>query len=272
MRKLIIVLLLPFFFGTCFADTLTVYPDAGSGTGYVDGSVVRNLGDAGATSWGTIRAAVGINPYATNTEDRCFAYKSGVNGNYTDLERGILNFNTSSIASGATVSAATMSLRGTAKSDVLTTGGIIVLSFAGNSFNFVDTANFKEIYDTYPSYEAYMSYSSFITTGYNDFPFNNPTTAIKKGNGTKIGVVLYYDYSGTTPSGANGSSSVYYWYSADTTGTSSDPKLVVTYVNPVLDGGIIGQTPQNMYSLNMFYTYTIHIIASIFNTNAYAQQ
>ena len=207
------------------ALTLTAYPNPNTETTSVDGVVTYTYT---STNWATSHDALsGTSASDTNATLFLQLYRNG--GGLYYLERAFTLFDTSSLTSGATISAATYSISenngGAADADSLSVG-IVQTSPASN------TAIVSADYDqcgavTAPTEGATRkTLASLSTFAYNDFALNATGISwISKTDITKLGFRLSRDMDNTAPSGANGDT----FDSADASGTTADPKLVVTY-------------------------------------------
>ena len=81
------------------------------------------------------------------------------------------------------------------------------------------------------AFSTSISYANWSTTGYNDFTLNGSGLA----NIAKIGISKFcaknknYDVDGIAPTWSSNQGAAVNGYLADDTGTTRDPKLVVTY-------------------------------------------
>lgn len=220
--------------------TLTVYPDAGSGSTTVDGEVQRTaaggVGGAGE-SYTNIRTGAGTaTTSVSDTVINAILLLAGtVLNQYSENHRSIYTFDTSGLGASSSISSATFSVAGYNKDDALgaTPSLAAVLATPASNNNLVD-ADYSQVSTT--EIASRIAYASIATnTGggtYNDFALNATGLAnISKTGITKFGLREgKYDIDAGTPPWAtlqprysmNG-------FYADQSGTSSDPKLVVTY-------------------------------------------
>lgn len=185
-------------------DTLTAYSTT------ADGRV-----DTGAiASWASARAATTGTATSNDTNSQFAMRATQAGGNYL-IGRSFFYFDTSSISTG-TVSAATFSLRG------ITAGNSAVSVQNGTQ---ADTLASGDM-DSFDG-SSYGNTTSWSTSGYNDITLS----ATGYGNINKTGTTKYcareytYDYLNSTPTIIYNNGC----YFADNTGTTNDPKLVVTY-------------------------------------------
>lgn len=217
-------------------DTLTVYPDAHTETNTVDGWVRQNYADGAAPDWATIRAAAGVDAGDSATSGNIVEFQHNSTGvNWVNLTRSIFLFDTSSLGAGATISAAVMSIASLQRSNSAGTPDINIYSsnpasntaLVGGDFDSLGTTKFCDTAITYANWTPVDTY--------HDWTFNaDGRAAISKTSITKLGAKDYtHDASNSDPgSGGAYSDSYLVGYFADYTGTTYDPKLVVTYTVP----------------------------------------
>lgn len=220
--------------------TLTVYPDASGGSTTMSeangrGSVTEN--------WATIRAGAGTFAFDffSSMDAAGFTF-AGSAGNVSELQRSIYTYDTSPLTSGASISATVLSLYGVAKND----GGtpvapdIDIYTATPASDSTPTNSDYGQIGTTSQTGSP-IAYSSWSTSGYNDFTLNSTG----RGNVSKTGISKFgarnanYDVSGTTPTWSNGSQHRFQCSGSDQSGTSQDPKLVVTYTVSVASANFL---------------------------------
>jgi hypothetical protein len=220
-------------------NTLTTYPDADPETTTVDGMVAQEYALGAGVVWSTIRAGAGT--YAEDSvADNSVVYirpDSGTN-KWREIDRGIHLFDTSSLTVWSAISAAVMSLWGTSKADDLSISpDVDIYVSAPASTTALATGDFDSLGSTSQTGSP-ITYTNWGIAGYNDFTFN----ATGRGNISKTGISKFgtrnanYDVSGTAPAwsySAGTYRSKMQAYFADQTGTTNDPKLVVTYTTNV---------------------------------------
>ena len=214
----------------CGFDTLTVYPESGSGGTNVSCSGFVQIYEAApGTTWTLLRAkSTGLN---SATSQMIIGITTTGSTNWQRLFRGLSSFDTSDLTSNAAVSAAVLSLYGASKADNcnispkinicsvdMSDTGEIALTDVGKTGN--------------TSFSSDITYANISLSDYNTFSLNASGIATI----SKTGVSQFsikeaaYDITGTEPThpGASLQSDIRF-YSADETGTTKDPKLVVTY-------------------------------------------
>ena len=210
--------------------TLTVFPDADPEVSTVDGHVERT--NASGESWATIIAGAGTLANSVETSGsyiKIVSYPSA--DNWQTLRRSILLFDTSGLTSSATISAAVLSIYGLSKQDA---AGIIpnvdIYTSTPASNTDLVAADYGQTGATSQTGSP-ITYDNWSIVGYNDFTLNS----IGRGNVSLTGVSKFsvrnanYDVAGVSPTWADPIDSRLVGYRADQSGTTNDPKLVVTY-------------------------------------------
>lgn len=212
--------------------TLTVYPTAGVG-GTTGDAWFDNFNDAGTPTWAQMRAGTNAVLEVDNTSANTSIVEFG--GNATTWRRIIrsgFTFDTSALGAGATITSATFSIYGTAKVDNLTiTPNVNIYGWTPSvDYNFPASDFAIANWGSTAFCDTAITYTGWSTAGYNDFALNAAGLAAISLTGiTKIACRnVNYDITGTEPSLAANSSSLSGYYS-DQTGTTNDPKLVITY-------------------------------------------
>lgn len=217
-----------------FTDaTLTVYPDANPETNTVDGTVYRDATTAGQ-SWSNLRSGAGTAAVDNDSGDGCATGVATLtehqnNGTYRYIFRGITLFDTSTITATDTINAATLSFWGACKLYPSGTFSHDIYS-ANPSSNTALAASDYGTTGTTSLSESPISSSNYSTSAYNDFTLNSTgLNSITKGGISKFSFKWTQD-SGDTDPGVTATDQVYTVnYAAEHAGTTSDPKLFVTY-------------------------------------------
>ena len=227
-------------------STLTVYPIAGT-TGAVDSNMYVEH-----ATYSTAHDAADADA-EDSTDPELLGMNSDVGATYF-IRRGGMLFDTSALGSGATISAAVLSLyynsdkanadAGQAEPHIVDFNPASLTDIVVGDWDQFGTTSF-----------ATVAYSGISTAQYYNFTLDsNGIANISKTGTSAFGIRSAGDINNSTPTGGNRVS----WMSADTAGTSNDPKLVITYT------AVVG--PANLKTYN---TNTVANIKSI-NTNLIA--
>lgn len=219
-------------------DTLTAYPQASGGGSNVttDGYALQFYSNAGAQSWATIKAAAG-NDFDYTSSNAFPIYAKATNGGpantYTQLNRSIYTFNTAALTSSASISSSVFSIYGTDRSNALFSPTLNAYSASPAANNIIAAGDYDSFGTTAYS-DSGIAYASWSTAGYNNLTFNaTGIGAISKTGVSIVGVrEQTYDAGSSTPTFTGNAVAYLDGYFADFTGTTSDPKLVVTYSLP----------------------------------------
>jgi hypothetical protein len=198
-------------------DTLTVYPAAGANSP-VDGMIYYEN-----ASYTTCHDAA-TGDAADVTDIEIIGMNSDVGATYF-IRRIISCFDTSPLTSGATISAAVLSLyynsdKATANT---TQADQQIVAATPAATNNLAASDYSQLGTTVFATQAV---SGISVAQYYDFTLDaNGIANISKTGISKFGVRARGDIESSTPSAGNYVS----WKSSDNAGTSTDPKLVVTY-------------------------------------------
>ncbi|MFA5838848.1 MAG: hypothetical protein WC849_02830 [Candidatus Paceibacterota bacterium] len=208
-----------------YATIGTFYPDADPETSTVDGYVVRNVVDE---PFSTIRDSAGkvADSSATNTQIRLLA--SATSDQFNLLGRSYALFNTSTISANGVISSAIFSgyysdkLNGLGSTDLH-----LAASTPASNTNLV-IADYQNISRT--SFGS-ITYANFLAAQYNDITLNAAGIAnISKTGISKFSLQTSWDITNSFGGIWASSGDTYFFITtADTAGTSQDPKLTVTY-------------------------------------------
>ena len=180
----------------------------------------------------TIRAGAGNEFAGSDTFGALSMLNSAItSGYFSHFRRGIMLFDTSSIGSNNIITSAIISTYGFSKPNSLGDTNITIVSSTPTSNTSLQNSDFSQLGT---SSFASITYANFSTTGYNDFTLDSSgITNINKTGISKFGGRLEWDVSGTYEGNyTTNVSTGFYIYFAEQTGTSQDPKLVVTYTLP----------------------------------------
>ena len=230
------------FVKRAFADTSTFYPDPDPETSTVDGTAIRGVG--AGESFSAIRSSVGTsNIDNTSTGAVVDISASADSGNpWDNMRRGIFGFDTSPVPDTASISSATFSIDGTARSNFYSQS-VVVDRKVPTTAN--DIANGDYDVSGWGGIEQAsnrITIASWSTTAYNDFTLNSTGIGnISKTGISWFGLRLSGDFDNSEPSPwqsvANATASGNF---AERTDTTQDPKLVMVYTVPS-SGSIFNQ-------------------------------
>ena len=202
--------------------TLTVYPS-------LDGRIYN---DESTGSWANCRAGTGGILGVGTTSATDAAIQGERNTNY-NLSRCAYLFDTSALTAAATISAATFSVysaAGGSNTETVNPANLTICASSPASNTSLATSDFNNFGTTKLS-DTVLSLTTFNTTQqYYDFALNaSGLSAISKTSITKLAIRSENDYSDSTAPGGNPKRSYGLAYFSEQTGTSNDPKLVITY-------------------------------------------
>lgn len=216
--------------GSVGNTTSTFYPNADPETTSVDGYAGRNV--PGGEVWATIRAGAGT---VNNSDDPNM--RISIDGHNTDtdkwtlMQRMIILFDTSAIPDTDPINTATLSLVGTKSDNLSITPDINIYTSTPGSNTTVAGSDYSQIGTTAQSDTA-ITYANWNESAYNDFVLN----ATGRGNVSKTSISKFgarnanYDVAGVAPTWTGGvTASGFNVTTAEATGTTEDPKLVVDH-------------------------------------------
>ena len=210
-------------------DTLTVYPDAGSDATTVDGYVKRGPVNE---DFATIRGGTGMDAGSSIAMEYPAGLFSSDSTNYfAHLWRSIFTFDTSSITATPPITNGVFSVYANNYATSLGNDTNCITQVTPASNSSLSSSDYQNAFGT-TEYSA--SRISLNATGYRSLTLNSAgLSAISPTGITKIGLRGGWDFDGTFGgSWASSTRSCLTISYADTTGTTQDPKLVVTYTVP----------------------------------------
>lgn len=218
--------------------TTDFFPDPNPETTSVDGYAARFLGVGSGEAWSSIRTNAGNLSADSSTDDYYVEIGSDSGSpNWRILWRAIFLFDTSSLDNAAVISAATLGLRGTFKSDdCAITPNLNIYDATPASNTAIANGDYNQTGGSSPTALATaISYASYSTSGYNTFTLNaSGIAAISLTGVSKFSARnANYDAAASAPTHpGSAQTSILQGNFADNSGTSSDPKLSVTYTVP----------------------------------------
>lgn len=212
-------------------STLTVYPDANPESTSVDGTVGRHSVDE---TFSTIRNGAGTLNTPSSDQRGPIILASSTLNQYAYVERLVLLFDTSPLGASAVISAATLSIYAAGKSNNLGADNVeIVTSDPASNTNLTGSTDYPIANWGTTSLATGIALSAISTGAYNDFALNASGLAVISLTAiSKFGSRLGKDISGAAPTWLAGQRNELVAALAETAGTSSDPKLVITYTTP----------------------------------------
>lgn len=210
----------------------TFYPDANPESTTFDGWASRSS----SSTWASLISSAGNNSNDSQSQSSAIEIQASSSGSlWFALLRSIYLFDTSSISDSADLITATLSLRGVSKFQPIGSIDPDINIYSSNPSNNTSVSNSDYSTLGTTAFSSAITYAGFSTSGYNDFLLNtNGLGNINLSGISKFGARnASYDVSGTTPPWvANATSSLSINY-ADFSGTTRDPKLVISYIAPV---------------------------------------
>jgi hypothetical protein len=230
--------------------TLTFYSKATAEDGYAFTS-------SAATSFATLRA--GGQPTGDDDNDvfmyYAFLTSQASSNTFSDLARGVVMFDTSSIGASATITSATLSVRGSGKVNTLglsaADGALSLVAVSPSSTTGLTGADFNT-FGTTRLTDTDLSYSSFSTSGFNVFTLNAAGLAnINKTGVSKFGFRFAVDTDNGTPNWVAERQAYFSGRTNEYAGDSSAPVLTITFeyglsaqtnnANPYADGKLMSK-------------------------------
>lgn len=205
-------------------DTLTAYPDPDPETSTVDGFTLRNTGAGTNESLNTIRSGLGSYAYsATNPDFILDMIGDSGNNTFKRLSRAVYLFLTN-IGSGSTISEAIITIKGLGTQSGLGSENMVICSSSPASNTNLSTTDYSNFGST--------SFCSIAYTGTTwNFSLNTDgINNIDKSGVSKFGLRGSWDFNNNyTGTWASDARNYVYGYYSEATGTTNDPKIVITY-------------------------------------------
>lgn len=210
-------------------DTLTVYPDPYPFTTTLYATVGRIAVDE---TWSTIIAGVGNTMTFDIAVDINTTRASTTTNQFDVLDRFEMLYDTSSLTPSASINSAILSIYGTSPGinpRTLGTPPIHICKSNPSLNTVVDPSDFQRFIDN-TSY-ANITVANWINGAYENFVLNTQGLLnISKNSISKFGMRSEWDITGSfTGVWSSGAEVTWHFSTPNQTGTSEDPKLVITY-------------------------------------------
>lgn len=211
-------------------STLTQYPGSNGSLNPVDGDCGRGVGGVVDENFSTIVAGAGDNNNTGGSSAIITLIGSTTSNQFKTLRRGIFVFDTSSLTSGATISAATLSFACSLQTNGLGSTDLHVCASTPASDTALANADYSQLGSTSFGSLAYASWVVDSAT-YNSISLNaSGISNISKTGNSRFGTRLAWDINGSfTGTWASSGQTRYFLNTFAGGGTTSGPKLVVTY-------------------------------------------
>jgi hypothetical protein len=218
--------------------TSTFYPDPDIETTTVDGSVQR-ANDP--NTWADIRDGSGTFNNDSDTRIDIIIQSSGADPKWTRIRRGIWLFDTSTLGSDS-VDSGTFEfvlLSGGGNSDAWTDYISIVTSDPASN-TALENSDYADLGSTLQANEIAIASMTDNGAAYTSFTLNATGLGnIATGGVTKYGARCENDLDNTEPTWASDSSGQCLTIAADVSGTSTDPKLVISHTSTFVPKTIV---------------------------------
>ena len=228
------------FIKKAFADTDTFYPDPSVEVTSVDGMVYRVTA---GESFSAVRSGSGTTSDDSGTTVTIAISADSDSGTPWDaMRRGIFGFDTSSISDNNLISSATFSIDGSGRSNFYSQSVVIdrrvpatATALANDDYNIAG-------WDGVEQASNRITVASWSITVYNDFTLNAAGLSnVNKTGVSWLGVRLSGDFDNSEPSWLSVTDASVTGNSADQTGTTQDPKLVIVHTGPPPSGSIFNK-------------------------------
>lgn len=211
-------------------STLTAYPQSGGGGGNTtcDGEADRS---AAQDTFANLRAGAGTGASTADFSQGPYLLAGTTSTKYTDMLRFGETFDTSALTSSATISSAVLSLYYNSKANGLGSPEIDTVSFSPANNNNVVAGDFVN-FGTTPF--ASITYANWTAAQYNAFTLDAGGIAnISKTGISRFGQRLNWDTDNSfTGVWSSGAFSQIGFLTSETSGTTQDPKIDITYTLP----------------------------------------
>lgn len=206
--------------------TLTAYPAAGSNAPF-DGRLLRDGDDS---TWATIRGETTAN-YNSDSETSLNVqlYSTATTDHWARMYRILFGFTTSSIGTDE-IDSATFSVYGTNSIDNYSQSVVLDHRIPASNSGTTDTDYNATGWDNSDNATSRITIPSWDTSGYNDFTLNaTGESNINKSGYSWYGLRFSGDVDDEEPAWQSQTVAYVSFYTADNSGTTNDPKLVVEH-------------------------------------------
>lgn len=218
--------------------TDTYYPNAGPESTSVDGFTEDDNAWNTARTWAQVHDSDGTQGRQSADDSSYYlnvvADRANNSGAWHRMVRSHILFDTSPIGSGDDISSATLSVYGISKADGQSDSVYVSDTNPASNTAIVATDMDDMTVHGATSYATPITVASFSTSGYNSFSLNSSGLAvINKVGISKFSMRMGLDFNENSGHGSAPTSPTNYVsvYSADQSGTSNDPKLVVEHAS-----------------------------------------
>ena len=209
------------------AATTTFYPDPHTETSSCDGWA-RRLNTAGE-DWSVIRTGSGTQGFANSTDNEGVLDSDTNTNKWDNISRDYYLFDTSAIGPD-TIDSATLSLVTTTIGDARGNDYSAIVNTTPSSNTDIASADYGQSGTTLMANTIKLSDITEGGSTYTDFALITAGINAVAGDGvTKLGGRIEADRADAEPTWGSNQSANTRWRAADTSGTSTDPKLVVAH-------------------------------------------
>src|SRR3989344_2533141 len=224
------------FVKRALATTDTFYPNPNPETTSVDGIMARTTDG----TWTEVRTGIGESSSDTLLLGSFRLQSAATTNVWSELDRAIFGFDTSSIPDTDTIDSATVSFYGSSRTDNFSQS-IVLDRRVPTSPTAITTGDYNlSGWNVVEQATGRITIASLSITGYNDFTLNaTGLSNISKTGVSWYGLRLSADFDNSEPTWAASLNANINVYFADQTGTDKDPKLVVVHTAPQPASGSI---------------------------------
>ena len=224
------------FVKRALATTDTFYPNPNPETTSVDGIMARTTDG----TWTEVRTGIGESSSDTLLLGSFRLQSAATTNVWSELDRAIFGFDTSSIPDTDTIDSATVSFYGSSRTDNFSQS-IVLDRRVPTSPTAITTGDYNlSGWNVVEQATGRITIASWSITGYNDFTLNaTGLSNISKTGVSWYGLRLSADFDNSEPTWAASLNANINVYFADQTGTDKDPKLVVVHTAPPPASGSI---------------------------------